>query len=85
MRGGAESLSHMVKDVWDLTLNDLIKARYNQPWRAQGMGWQSGMFDFCRDLEALSFPDFALKRKCTLSERSEFGHFRFAFSKIWKG
>ncbi len=49
------------------------------------MGWQSGMFDFCRDLEALSFPDFALKRKCTLSERSEFGNFRFAFSKIWKG
>ncbi len=54
-----------------------------QPWRTEGDGRQpAGAFDFCRDLEALSLPDFALKRKCTLSERSEFGHFRFAFSKI---
>ena len=30
-------------------------------------------FDFCRDLEALKSLSFALQRKCTLSERSEFG------------
>ena len=39
-------------------------------------------FDMCRDLEALKVLYFALKQKCTLSERSEFGHFCFAFSKI---
>ena len=33
-------------------------------------------------LEALKCLDFVLKRKCTLFERSEFGDFRFAFSKV---
>ena len=41
-------------------------------------------FDMCKDLEDLSFLYFALKRKYSLSERSEFGYFRFAFSKIQK-
>ncbi len=39
-------------------------------------------FDMCKDLEVLKVLYFALKQKCTLSERSEFGHFCFAFSKI---
>ncbi len=45
---------------------------------------QPGFLTFAGILEALNFLDFALKRKCTLSERSEFGHFRFALSKIQK-
>ena len=38
-------------------------------------------FDFCRDLEVLKSLILALKRKYTLSERSEFVYFRFTFSK----
>ena len=38
-------------------------------------------FWLCRDLEVLKFLSFALKRKFTLSERSEFVNFRFVFSK----
>ena len=37
-------------------------------------------FDFCRDLEVLKSLNLALKRKYTLSERSEFVYFRFDFS-----
>jgi hypothetical protein len=47
-------------------------------------GCQWGTFDICRDLEPLKFMSFALKRKYTLSERSEFGYFRFAISKNQK-
>ncbi|NBH73653.1 hypothetical protein D3Z51_16900 [Clostridiaceae bacterium] len=40
-------------------------------------GWGA----FAGILGVLKFPDFALKQKCILSERSEFMHFCFAFSK----
>ncbi len=42
----------------------------------------SGAYDFCRDLDPLKLLHFALKRKYPLSERSEFGYFRFALRKM---
>ncbi len=45
---------------------------------------QMGQAAFAGMLEVFQFPDCALKQKCTLSERSEFGHFCFALSKIRK-
>ena len=41
-------------------------------------------FAFAGILGVLKLLEFALKRKCILSERSEFMHFRFAFSKNQK-
>lgn len=54
------------------------------PTRRQVFGRAKGYtgFAFAGMIKVLTFPDFALKRKCTLSERSEFVHFRFVFSKI---
>lgn len=38
------------------------------------------IFDFCRDLEALNFLDFALKQKCPLFERQRVWAFLFRSS-----
>ena len=71
------------------------RAGIYQPWKNRERDvqpWNKGRAQrkmvcgcwLCRDLEVLEFLSFALKRKFTLSERSEFVNFRFVFSKNQK-